>query len=120
MTFMLAKCSCFLRAADRHMHSTGRRAQLLEEWSEKGYGCQMTAVFANSRRSSRACFGPAGFAWLVVPKNHTLAIETTPNQDNTLMTGIQYPGDIPILGIDVWEHGECHHLPAFLQPSYAL
>lgn len=88
----------------------------MEGWSEKDCGCQMTAVFANSRRSSPARFGPAGFAWLVVPKNKTLAIETTPNQDNTLMTGIQYPGDIPILGIDVWEHGECNHL----QPSYAL
>jgi len=27
------------------------------------------------------------------------------NQDNPLMTGIGYTGDIPILGIDVWEHG---------------
>lgn len=40
----------------------------------------------------------------MVPKNGTLAIEATPNDDNPLMTGIQYTGDIPILGIDVWEH----------------
>ncbi|CAK0785451.1 hypothetical protein CVIRNUC_008660 [Coccomyxa viridis] len=46
----------------------------------------------------------ASWAWLVVPKNGTLAIETTPNDDNPLDTGIGYPGNIPILGIDVWEH----------------
>ena len=80
----------------------------------------MTAVVANSRNSNPVRFGPAGFAWLVVPKNHTLAIGTTPNQDNTLMTGIQYPGDIPILGIDVWEHGECYHLSAFSPPFICL
>ena len=40
-----------------------------------------------------------------MPKNGTLAIETTPNDDNPLDTGIGYPGNIPILGIDVWEHG---------------
>ena len=43
----------------------------------------------------------------MVPKNGTLAIETTPNDDNPLDTGIGYPGNIPILGIDVWEHGAC-------------
>lgn len=31
--------------------------------------------------------------------DHSLAIVTTPNQDNPLMQGLS-----PILGLDVWEH----------------
>lgn len=43
-----------------------------------------------------------GWAWLTVnPKNGSLGIETTPNQDNTLSTGLGYSGNIPILGVDV-------------------
>jgi Fe-Mn family superoxide dismutase len=43
----------------------------------------------------------SGWAWLVVGKGGDVAIKTTPNQDNPLM---DKDGDIPILGIDVWEH----------------
>ncbi|MBI2667719.1 superoxide dismutase [Candidatus Woesearchaeota archaeon] len=41
----------------------------------------------------------SGWAWLVV-NNNSLEIVTTPNQDNPISQG-----KIPILGIDVWEHG---------------
>ena len=41
----------------------------------------------------------SGWAWLVV-KDGTLAITSTPNQDNPLMDG----SGTPILGLDVWEH----------------
>lgn len=41
----------------------------------------------------------SGWTWLVVKADKTLAAYATPNQDSPLMTG-----DIPILGIDVWEH----------------
>jgi Fe-Mn family superoxide dismutase len=41
----------------------------------------------------------SGWAWLVV-KDGGLAILSTANQDNPLMTG----DGTPILGMDVWEH----------------
>jgi Fe-Mn family superoxide dismutase len=41
----------------------------------------------------------SGWAWLNV-KGGKLAIESTPNQDNPLMSD----GGTPILGLDVWEH----------------
>jgi Fe-Mn family superoxide dismutase len=43
----------------------------------------------------------SGWAWLV-RDGDTLAITSTPNQDNPLMDGRQ-PGDV-LLGLDVWEH----------------
>ncbi|MDN4593730.1 superoxide dismutase [Polycladomyces subterraneus] len=41
----------------------------------------------------------SGWAWLVVKKDGSLAVTSTPNQDSPLMEG-----DTPILGLDVWEH----------------
>jgi len=43
----------------------------------------------------------SGWAWLV-KKGGSLAITSTPNQDNPLMEGVP-EGDI-LLGLDVWEH----------------
>jgi Fe-Mn family superoxide dismutase len=40
----------------------------------------------------------SGWGWLVV-KNGQLDVYATPNQDSPYMRG-----DIPILGVDVWEH----------------
>jgi Fe-Mn family superoxide dismutase len=42
----------------------------------------------------------SGWAWLAVAKDGSVKIVTSPNQDNPLMDS----DDIPILGIDVWEH----------------
>lgn len=42
----------------------------------------------------------SGWAWLIVTPAGKLAITSTPNQDNPLMTG----EGTPILGLDVWEH----------------
>ncbi len=44
----------------------------------------------------------SGWAWLLVT-NNTLAITSTPNQDNPLMDIAEVKGT-PILGLDVWEH----------------
>lgn len=45
----------------------------------------------------------SGWAWLIVKEDGTLAIVSTPNQDNTLMDVAEVKGR-PILGVDVWEH----------------
>ena len=41
----------------------------------------------------------SGWAWLSVTPAGKLVVESTPNQDNPYMTG-----NVPILGLDVWEH----------------
>ena len=60
--------------------------------------------FAKFREQFKAAgvgrFG-SGWAWLV-RDGDTLAITSTPNQDNPIMAG-KRPGDV-LLGLDVWEH----------------
>lgn len=46
----------------------------------------------------------SGWAWLGVKSDGSLAITSTPNQDNPLMSGLAENEMIPILGLDVWEH----------------
>ncbi len=41
----------------------------------------------------------SGWAWLVKNSDGTLAVTSTPNQDNPISNG-----QTPLLGIDVWEH----------------
>ena len=45
----------------------------------------------------------SGWAWVIVEPSGTLAVTSTPNQDNPLMDVSAVKG-IPILGLDVWEH----------------
>jgi Fe-Mn family superoxide dismutase len=40
----------------------------------------------------------SGWAWLMI-QNGKLAVDSTPNQDNPLMSGGK-----PVMGLDVWEH----------------
>lgn len=49
-------------------------------------------------KAASGVFG-SGWAWLVVNKDGTLAVTSTPNQDSPLSVGQR-----PILGLDVWEH----------------
>ena len=42
----------------------------------------------------------SGWAWVVLGDDGTLAVTSTPNQDNPAMEGAAPP----ILGVDVWEH----------------
>jgi superoxide dismutase, Fe-Mn family len=41
----------------------------------------------------------SGWAWLVVNKQGSLEIISTPNQDNPISDGLK-----PVFGVDVWEH----------------
>lgn len=45
----------------------------------------------------------SGWAWLIVKADQSLAVCSTPNQDNPLMDLAEVKGT-PILALDVWEH----------------
>ena len=45
----------------------------------------------------------SGWAWLIVKSDGSLAVTSTPNQDNPLMDIAEEKGT-PVLGLDVWEH----------------
>ena len=57
---------------------------------------------AEFKKAGIGRFG-SGWAWLIVKADGTLAITSTPNQDNPLMDVAEVKGK-PILGLDVWEH----------------
>lgn len=50
----------------------------------------------------------SGWAWLIVKADKSLAISSTPNQDNPLMDIAEVKGT-PVLGLDVWEHAYYLH-----------
>ena len=45
----------------------------------------------------------SGWAWLIVKEDGSVAVTSTPNQDNPLMDIADVKGT-PLLGLDVWEH----------------
>ncbi len=66
---------------------------------------EMKAKFA---AASTSRFG-SGWAWLVKTSDGSVAITSTPNQDNPLMQGVADVVATPILGLDVWEHAYYLH-----------
>ncbi|WP_261511655.1 superoxide dismutase [Chryseobacterium paludis] len=58
---------------------------------------------AEMKKSGLGQFG-SGWVWLYVKFSGSLAISSTPNQDNPMMDLQSANRGFPILGIDVWEH----------------
>lgn len=58
---------------------------------------------AEMKKAGLGQFG-SGWAWLFVKFSGSLAIASTPNQDNPMMDIQSANRGFPILGIDVWEH----------------
>ncbi len=61
------------------------------------------ADFKNQFSNAAATRFGSGWAWLVKKHDNSLAITSTPNQDNPLMDVAEVKGT-PVLGLDVWEH----------------
>jgi len=57
---------------------------------------------AEFKKAGIGRFG-SGWAWLIVKADGSLAVTSTPNQDNPLMDVAEAKGT-PIIALDVWEH----------------
>jgi len=83
-------------------HSSGQEPQgrLLKAINDSFGGLEkFKEAFSNAGKKQ---FG-SGWAWLSVAENGKLAVSSTPNQDNPLMSTTDVRG-IPVLTLDVWEH----------------
>ena len=77
---------------------TGEVAQAIDE----AFG-SFDAMKEQVNKAGAGRFG-SGWAWVIVGQAGNLAVTSTPNQDNPLMTGVAEQTGTPILGVDVWEH----------------
>lgn len=82
--------------------STGGPTGSLKTAIEETFG-SVDAMKNQFNAAAAGRFG-SGWAWLVVTPEGRLAITSTPNQDNPLMTSLVDVSGSPILGLDVWEH----------------
>lgn len=81
---------------------TGAASADLKKGIEDGWG-SLDAFQNKFNEAATAVFG-SGWAWLGVDDTGKLVISTTSNQDNPLMKGLVKDANIPVLGLDVWEH----------------
>jgi Fe-Mn family superoxide dismutase len=58
---------------------------------------------ASFAKAAATRFG-SGWAWLIVQADSSLAVSSTPNQDNPRMKDIVEVEGTPVIGLDVWEH----------------
>jgi Fe-Mn family superoxide dismutase len=75
----------------------GKPKGKIAEEIQKAFG-SFEAFQDQFNTAAKSVFG-SGWAWLVLDSEGNPIITTTPNQDVTL-----FEGDIPVLGLDVWEH----------------
>lgn len=101
-----------IRAAVRNNGGGHANHSLFWKIMKKGGGGEPKGEIAEAIKSAFGGFGEfkaklneaatkrfgSGWAWLMI-KDGKLAIDSTPNQDNPLMSGAK-----PVMGIDVWEH----------------
>lgn len=74
----------------------------LKEAIEKQFG-SVDAFKDEFNAAAAARFG-SGWAWLVKKDDGSLAVTSTPNQDNPLQSSIVDVAGTPVIGLDVWEH----------------
>jgi superoxide dismutase, Fe-Mn family len=79
----------------------GEPSRELKSALEKTFGSfdKFRDAFNNAAKTR---FG-SGWAWLLMKPDNTLAVSSTPNQDNPLMDVSAEKGK-PLLALDVWEH----------------
>lgn len=80
--------------------------ELLKKAIEKTFG-SVADFEAKFKKEAASVFG-SGWAWLVRLPDGGLAITSTPNQDNPLMSDLEVQGK-PLLALDVWEHAYYLH-----------
>lgn len=84
----------------------GRLSGPLKDAIEAQFG-SVDAFKEEFNKAAATRFG-SGWAWLCVKADGSLAVCSTPNQDNPLMDVAECKGT-PILGLDVWEHAYYLH-----------
>ena len=82
--------------------STAGPSGSLKQAIEEDFG-SVDAMKEKFNAAAAGRFG-SGWAWLVLTPEGRLAITSTPNQDNPLMTSLADVPGAPVLGLDVWEH----------------
>ena len=85
----------------------GSPSEALSSAITKAFG-SMDELKAKFAAAATGRFG-SGWAWLVRKSDGTLAVTSTPNQDNPLMDGVAEMSGTPLLGLDVWEHAYYLH-----------
>lgn len=80
---------------------TGAPSEALAARIEQDFG-SMEQFRKGFAEAAAKVFG-SGWAWLIVKADGSLAITSTPNQDNPLMDVVAERGT-PLLALDVWEH----------------
>ncbi|MEO6848137.1 MAG: superoxide dismutase [Chthoniobacterales bacterium] len=79
----------------------GKPSGKLAEAIDKAFG-SFDDFKAKFEAGGAGRFG-SGWVWLIVKSDKSVAIVSTPNQDNPLMDVAEVQG-APVIGCDVWEH----------------